>query len=119
MGVVPGEHAAPLAQMPTGRRVRLSVWTSAPQRGTVHDEAGGYAKLTRDVLLIAAEAMRDKWWTGLLGPLTLAVPVVTLVNCVREAAFGRLWAGRVLRELRGRHRPIRLGMLESVLGEEG
>ena len=81
-------------------------------------EAGGYRKLTRDALLIAAEAMRDKWWTGVLGPLTLAVPVVTLVNCMRETPFGRLWAGRVFRELRGRRRPFPLGKLESVLGEE-
>lgn len=88
-------------------------------KGIVAGEAGGYGKLTRDVLLIAAEAMREKWWTGLFGPLTLAVPLVTLVNYAREMAFGRLWAGRVFRELHGRHRPFRLGMLESVLGEEG
>lgn len=88
-------------------------------KGIVAGEAGGYRKLTRDVLLIAAEALREKWWTGLLGPLTLAVPLVTLVNYAREMAFGHLWAGRVFRELRGGHRPLRLGMPESLLGEEG
>jgi len=88
-------------------------------RGRVGGEAGGYVKLTRDVLLVAVEAMREKRWTGLLGPLTLAVPAVTLVNYTREMAFGRLWAARIFGELRNWHRPLRLGMLESVWGEEG
>jgi predicted metal-dependent phosphoesterase TrpH len=83
-------------------------------RGRVGGEAGGYAKLTRDVLLIAAEAMREKWWTALLGPLTLAVPVVTLLNYTRESAFGRKWARRVFQEQRIRHHSFRV-----VLGEDG
>jgi predicted metal-dependent phosphoesterase TrpH len=87
-------------------------------RGRVGGEAGGYAKLTRDLLLIAAEAMREKWWTALLGPLTLAVPLATLLNYAREMAFSRIWARRVFEERQGRHRPFRFGMPESVLGEE-
>ncbi len=83
-------------------------------RGRVCGEAGGYAKLTRDVLLIAAEAMREKWWTALLVPLTLAVPVITLLNYTREMAFGRMWARRVFHEQRIRHQSFRV-----VLGEEG
>jgi predicted metal-dependent phosphoesterase TrpH len=82
-------------------------------RARVGGETGGYLKLTRDVLLIAREAIREKWWTALLGPLTLAVPVVTLLNYARELAFGRKWARRVFLQQRIRHHSFRM-----VLGED-
>lgn len=87
--------------------------------GRVVGEPGGYAKLTRDLLLLSVEAMREKWWTPLLGPLTLAVPVFTLLNYATETAFGHSWAWRVFRELGNRHRPFELWMSESAWGEKG
>jgi predicted metal-dependent phosphoesterase TrpH len=60
--------------------------------GRVHGESGCFAKLTRDVFLIAGEMMREKSWTMLLAPLALAVPAVTLWNYRDERAFLRRWS---------------------------
>jgi predicted metal-dependent phosphoesterase TrpH len=56
---------------------------------------GSYVKLTRDVLTIAACAMKEHPWMLGLAPLMLAVPLVTLGNYCREAAFGRYWMSRL------------------------
>jgi predicted metal-dependent phosphoesterase TrpH len=61
-------------------------------RGRVHGESGCFAKLTRDVFVIAGEMMREKSWTMLLAPLALAVPAATLWNYRDERAFLRRWS---------------------------
>lgn len=86
-------------------------------RARVGGAAGGYAKLTRDVFLVACEAAREKCWTAALAPLALAIPVVTLLNYTREIAFSQRWAARVFNEHTRRYRPFRVAV-PSVLGEE-
>ena len=68
--------------------------------GRVAGESGSFARLTRDVFLIAFEMMREKSWTTLLTPLAVLVPLVTLWNYRDERAFARRWAPEVL------HRPV-------------
>ncbi|HVB87786.1 MAG TPA: PHP domain-containing protein [Candidatus Dormibacteraeota bacterium] len=65
-------------------------------RGRVHGESGCVAKLTRDVFLIAGEMMREKWWTMLLAPLAVALPVATYLNYRDEGAFLRRWSAEVM-----------------------
>lgn len=63
--------------------------------GRVVGESGCFAKLTRDVFLIAGEMMREKRWTMLLAPLALAVPALTYLNYHDEKAFLRRWSAEV------------------------
>jgi len=67
-------------------------------KGRVAGESGCFAKLTRDVFLIAWEMMREKCWTVLLTPLAVLVPAVTYWNYRDEHAFSRRWAAEVLGE---------------------
>jgi predicted metal-dependent phosphoesterase TrpH len=55
--------------------------------------SGSYARLTRDVLHIAAGTLRENPWLWLLpvAPLLCVIPVWTLVNSLCEAAFVRHW----------------------------
>jgi predicted metal-dependent phosphoesterase TrpH len=64
--------------------------------GRVHGESGGFRKLTRDVLMIAGEMMREKAWTVALSPLAVLIPAITLYTCVDERLFSRKWADEVL-----------------------
>lgn len=64
--------------------------------GRVHGESGGFCKLTRDVLIIAHEMMRERPRTAALGPLAFLIPAVTLGTCVAEHLFARKWAAEVL-----------------------
>ena len=59
---------------------------------SLHGESGSYGKLTRAVLKLGFEMMRERPWTLLLSPLVVAVPVVTLANAFRELAFAFRWA---------------------------
>lgn len=65
-------------------------------RGRVQGESGCYAKLTRDVFMIAREMMREKPWTMLLAPLAVALPVATYLNYRDEGAFLRRWSAEVM-----------------------
>lgn len=65
-------------------------------RGRVRGESGCYAKLTRDVFLIAMEMMREESWTMLLAPLAVVLPAATLWNYRDERAFLRRWPAQVL-----------------------
>ncbi len=58
--------------------------------------SGSYRKLTRDILLIGVEMMRENRWTTLLAPLALLVPAVTLSNYFNERRFGARWAAQIL-----------------------
>jgi hypothetical protein len=66
--------------------------------GRVAGESGSFRKLTRDVLLIAGEMMREKSWTALLAPLALLIPGITYLNYYHEKRFGRYWAKEILGE---------------------
>jgi len=65
-------------------------------RGKVQGESGCYAKLTRDVFLIAGEMMREKRWTMLLAPLAVALPAATYLNYRDEGTFLRRWSAEVM-----------------------
>jgi predicted metal-dependent phosphoesterase TrpH len=65
-------------------------------RGRVQGESGCFAKLTRDVFMIAGEMMREKWWTMLLAPLAVALPVATYLNYRDEGEFLRRWSAEVM-----------------------
>jgi hypothetical protein len=59
---------------------------------------GTYVKLTADIATIAMCLFRERPGTALLAPLALALPAVTLVNWVFEAAFAGYWS-RTLRRM--------------------
>jgi len=63
---------------------------------SLHGACGGYWTLTRAVLRLSWEMMREKRWTTLLAPLALAVPFVTLANACCEMAFVFKWAPRTV-----------------------
>jgi predicted metal-dependent phosphoesterase TrpH len=64
--------------------------------GRVRGESGGFAKLTRDVFLIARGMMREKSWTVALAPLAVLIPAITFYTCFDERIFGRRWCAEVL-----------------------
>jgi hypothetical protein len=61
----------------------------------VAGKSGNYLKLTAEVLQISLNMMKERPWTVLLSPVTLAVPVVTLVHYGLEADFAGRWLRRV------------------------
>ena len=65
-------------------------------RGRVAGESGSFLKLTRDVLLVAAEMMREKYWTALLSPLAVLIPGITFFSHREDRLFSRRWAARIL-----------------------
>jgi predicted metal-dependent phosphoesterase TrpH len=65
-------------------------------KGRVKGHPGNYAKLTRDVLLIVREMMREKTWKATLAPLVVLIPAFTLANWCGELAFARRWSARML-----------------------
>jgi predicted metal-dependent phosphoesterase TrpH len=65
--------------------------------GRVRGECGGVWKLTRDVLAIGRNMVRENPRTVLAAPLGLAVPLITLGNYVVEQAFARWWMSRYQR----------------------
>ena len=72
--------------------------------GKPRGKSGSYAKLTRDVLLIAREMMRERRWTTVLAPLALLVPAVIVGNCYSERLFARRWAERAIPKVSARSR---------------
>jgi predicted metal-dependent phosphoesterase TrpH len=66
--------------------------------GRVAGTSGTFARLTRDVLIISRELMREKAWTRLLAPLGLLIPLATAMNYFEEGAFEKRWSARVLDE---------------------
>ncbi|HEV2499357.1 MAG TPA: PHP domain-containing protein [Terriglobia bacterium] len=60
-------------------------------RSRAGGHSGGYWKLTRDAVLIMGSAIRERPYLGLFTPLALLIPVFTLVNHCKEAAFARRW----------------------------
>src|SRR5271167_230016 len=72
--------------------------------GRVGGESGSFLKLTRDVLLVAAEMMHEKYWTALLSPLAVLIPGVTFFTHREDRVFSRRWAKRVLAQPAARKR---------------
>jgi len=60
--------------------------------GQVGGASGTYVKLTRCVLGIAGNFVRERPWAAALAPLMLIVPLVTLGNYFRELTFQARWA---------------------------
>lgn len=65
--------------------------------GIAHGESGSFFKLTRDVIWVTGQVMREHPWTRLLAPLLVLAPAVTLANRATELAFAETWAWRILR----------------------
>jgi predicted metal-dependent phosphoesterase TrpH len=63
--------------------------------GRVAGESGGYWKLTRDILLLCREMMREDRWTVLLVPLVALVPAGVAVNYFNELRFARRWGAQI------------------------
>jgi predicted metal-dependent phosphoesterase TrpH len=80
-------------------------------RGRVAGHSGSFARLTRDVLLITAEMMREKSWTMLLAPLGILIPAATALNYVEEGMFGRRWAEKVLGQAEKAKQPCKTAPL--------
>jgi predicted metal-dependent phosphoesterase TrpH len=89
--------------------------------GVVHGESGSFGKLTRDVLIIAREMMREKYWTVALSPLAVLIPAITLFNYCDERVFSRRWAGQVLGQSAGGRRShwitVPSPMPQTAMGE--
>ncbi|HEV2306106.1 MAG TPA: PHP-associated domain-containing protein [Candidatus Acidoferrales bacterium] len=77
--------------------------------GRLGGGSGSYLKLTRDILLIVAEMVRETHWTVLLAPLALLVPGFTFFNYWSERRFGERWAAEILERPETRRRPQWLG----------
>ena len=63
--------------------------------GEVGGGNGSYFRLTRDILCIAAQMVRDNPATALLIPLMPVVPLATLAVLIDEMAFARRWSRRL------------------------
>jgi predicted metal-dependent phosphoesterase TrpH len=74
--------------------------------GRLRGESGDYWKLTRDILLLCWEMMREDHWTVLLAPLVALVPAGVAVNYLNEAAFARRWGARTNATSRGDRRAL-------------
>jgi PHP-associated len=66
-------------------------------KGVIRGRHGSYAKLTRDVVWIAAEMIRQRPCTWPLICLLPVVPLATLFAALQEMGFARLWNARVAR----------------------
>jgi predicted metal-dependent phosphoesterase TrpH len=64
--------------------------------GEARGESGSFWKLTRDVLWIGCQMIRECPATFPLALLSPAAPVITLVNYILEVHFEKKWASRVL-----------------------
>ena len=63
--------------------------------GRLCGESGGYWKLTRDILLLCGEMMREDRWTMLLAPLVALVPAGVAVNYLCDLDFVRRWGAAI------------------------
>jgi predicted metal-dependent phosphoesterase TrpH len=89
--------------------------------GIVHGESGSFSKLTRDVLIIAREMMREKYWTVALSPLAMLIPAITFLNYWDERGFSRRWAAQVIGQSKSRKRSrwitVPTPMPQTAMGE--
>jgi predicted metal-dependent phosphoesterase TrpH len=80
-------------------------------RGKVGGGHGGYLRLTRDILCIARDMIREKPLTALVAPLAPLIPLVTLVTMIDEVRFARRWSRSLCPE---RSRLSRAGCFPST-----
>jgi predicted metal-dependent phosphoesterase TrpH len=85
--------------------------------GRVAGESGCFRKLTRDVLVIACEMMREKAWTTLLSPLGLLIPAITYLNYENENRFCRRWEAELFGQPETRKRPRWIATTQPALEE--
>jgi predicted metal-dependent phosphoesterase TrpH len=105
-----------------------SAWTEVPDarnaeeflaglragRGRVQGKSGNYWKLMTDVLQIIAGLFEENRRARWLAPAVAALPVVTLINLVLEAAFAGRWSFELLRG-----QPVKApAILDANAGEE-
>jgi predicted metal-dependent phosphoesterase TrpH len=89
-------------KVPGARTLREFLAGLNQGRAATEGESGNYWKLTRAVLEIACDLMRERRWTAVLAPLLAGVPLVILANLVRETSFAYHWGRRTARF----HRPV-------------
>jgi predicted metal-dependent phosphoesterase TrpH len=66
-------------------------------QGKVRGATGNYWKLTRDVLWIGGEMMRENPCTLPLAPLAVFIPLIIAGNYVIENSFARWWMSQYMR----------------------
>jgi predicted metal-dependent phosphoesterase TrpH len=71
--------------------------------GRIGGESGNYRKLTRDVLHLCLEMMRERRWTITLAPLLALVPAGVAVNYLNDLGFAYRWGGIINWVPTGRH----------------
>ncbi len=76
-------------------------------KGRLCGESGSYWKLTRDILLLCVEMMREDRWTMLLAPLIALVPAGVAVDYFVDLSFIRRW-GPAINGVRPQPAPKRL-----------
>jgi predicted metal-dependent phosphoesterase TrpH len=82
--------------------------------GRAAGDHGGYFKLTRDVLCIGEEMVKEQPVMALLAPLIPLLPLVTLAALLREAGFARRWSRCLRPETSRRPRSRRFHSLDFV-----
>ena len=83
--------------VPGARSLREFLAGLQQGRAATAGESGNYWKLTRAVLEIACDLMRERRWTAVLAPLLAGVPLVILANLVQETSFAHRWGRRTAR----------------------
>jgi hypothetical protein len=63
--------------------------------GRLQGESGSYWKLTRDILHLCMEMMREDRWTLLLAPAVALVPAGVAVDYVVDRMFIRRWGSAI------------------------
>ena len=82
--------------------------------GQLGGKSGNYWKLTRDIILLCREMMREDRWTILLAPLLALVPAGVGVNYIFDLEFVRRWGGRVNPVSNGVRRPVPEGQKQPA-----
>ena len=63
--------------------------------GRLRGESGSFWKLTRDILLLCRDMMREDRWTILLAPLLALLPAGVAINYLHDLSFARRWGPRI------------------------
>ncbi|MGH8338080.1 MAG: PHP-associated domain-containing protein [Gammaproteobacteria bacterium] len=82
-------------EVPRARNVREFLEGLRRGASVVYGGHGNYAKLTAAVWDIGISLMREHPASAALAPLMLAVPVITLANCLCELILARTWTRRL------------------------
>jgi predicted metal-dependent phosphoesterase TrpH len=67
-------------------------------RSTVHGNQGSYLKLTRDIVEIGLAMVTSNPLTAPVALLGGLVPIITLINYIREKQFAYQWTARLAKE---------------------